>query len=241
VIRVDRLTKAFVGPDHVPVKAVDAVSFGASPGEIVGLLGPNGAGKTTTLRMLATLVSADAGTAEVCGHDIRTDPVGVRRSIGYLSASTGLYGRLTAREMLTYIARLQGVVDVRARVDALLERFDIARFANVPCDRLSTGMKQKVSIARALVHAPPVLVLDEPTAGLDVLVTEELMRFLIDAKAHGTCVIYSTHVLAEVERLCDRAVVIHRGRVLADGTLAAVRGGAPTFPEAFLALIRAAA
>lgn len=239
MIRVEGLTKAFVGPDRSPVAAVDDVSFAADPGQIVGLLGPNGAGKTTTLRMLATLLSPDRGTASVCGHDVRTDGVGVRRSIGYLSANTGLYGRLTAREMLVYIARLQGVRAVDARVDHLLERFDIGRFANVPCDRLSTGMKQKVSIARALVHDPPVLVLDEPTSGLDVLVTEELMQFLIEARAQGRCIVYSTHILAEVERLCDRTVIIHRGRVLADRTLDALRGEVG-LSEAFLSIIRAA-
>ncbi len=242
MIHVEGLGKSFIGPDGDPVAAVADVSFRAGKGEILALLGPNGAGKTTTMRMLATLVSPDTGTATVCGHDIRTDPVGVRRSIGYLSANTGLYGRLTAREMLTYIARLQGVHSVRERVSELLAQFDIERFAEVPCERLSTGMKQKVSIARALVHDPPVLVLDEPTAGLDVLVTEELMKFLEDARAHGRCIVYSTHILGEVERLCDRAVIIHRGRVVADGTLPEMESlaGAPDFPGAFLALIRAA-
>ncbi|MDP2306022.1 MAG: ABC transporter ATP-binding protein [Pseudomonadota bacterium] len=242
MISVQGLGKSFPGPDGTAVAAVNDVSFAAARGEIVALLGPNGAGKTTTMRMLATLVSPDTGTATVCGHDIRQDPVGVRRSIGYLSANTGLYGRLTAREMLTYIGRLQGVVDVRARVNALLEQFDIGRFAEVPCERLSTGMKQKVNIARALVHDPPVLVLDEPTAGLDVLVTEELMRFLTDARDHGRCVVYSTHILSEVERLCNRAVIIHRGRVLANGTLPEVEAsaGVASFPDAFLTLIRAA-
>ncbi|MES2642799.1 MAG: ABC transporter ATP-binding protein [Myxococcota bacterium] len=242
MIAVQGLGKSFPGPDGLPVAAVTDVSFRAGRGEIVALLGPNGAGKTTTMRMLATLVSPDTGTATVCGHDIRTDPVGVRRSIGYLSANTGLYGRLTAREMLTYIGRLQGVVDIKTRVAALLEQFDIERFAEVPCERLSTGMKQKVNIARALVHDPPVLVLDEPTSGLDVLVSEELMRFLTDARDHGRCVVYSTHILGEVERLCNRAVIIHRGRVLADGTLPEVEAsaGVATFPDAFLTLIRAA-
>ncbi len=248
MIQVHQLRKAFPGPDGRPQFAVDGVSFRAEPGQIVGLLGPNGAGKTTTLRMIATLVAPDSGTASVCGHSVgggarASEAADIRRSIGYLSANTGLYGRLTAREMLVYVARLQGVRAVDARVNALLEQFDIARFAAVPCERLSTGMKQKVNIARALVHDPRVLVLDEPTAGLDVLVTEELMQFLLAARAEGRCVLYSTHILAEVERLCDRAVIVHRGRVLADGTLAQVReqAGAATFPDAFLALIRGAA
>jgi sodium transport system ATP-binding protein len=242
MIQVSGLGKSFIGPDGRPVAAVSDVTFAARPGEILALLGPNGAGKTTTMRMLATLVAPERGTATICGHDIRTDPVGVRRSIGYLSANTGLYGRLTAREMLIYIGRLQGVKDVKTRAAQLLEQFDIARFAEVPCERLSTGMKQKVNIARTLIHDPPVLILDEPTSGLDVLVTEELMRFLEEARDQGRCVVYSTHILGEVERLCDRAVIIHRGRVLADGTLADVQAqtGAGSFPEAFLAHVRAA-
>ena len=199
------------------------VEYPVARGEILGLLGPNGAGKTTTLRMLATLLRPDRGRGQVAGHDLLNAPERVRASIGYLSASTGLYGRLTAREMLRYLAELQGVADPSRRVEELLDAFDARRFADVPCDRLSTGMKQKINIARAIVHDPPVLVFDEPTAGLDVLVTLELLNWLTEARGRGRTVVYSTHIMGEAERICDRLVVIHRGRVAADGDLATLR------------------
>lgn len=234
------LTKRFVAPDGSEQRAADAVSFTAQRGEIVGLLGPNGAGKTTTMRMLATLLSPDAGTARVAGHDVREAPADVRRSIGYLSGSTGLYGRLTPREVLTYIAQLQAVPNAAVRADQLIERFDIGKFAHQPCDKLSTGMKQKVSIARAVVHDPPVLIFDEPTSGLDVLVAQELFSFLEDARAAGKCVLYSTHIMGEAERLCDRVVVIQSGRVHATGTVAELTEltGTRWLEDAFLALVR---
>ena len=240
MIRAEALQKRFVDPEGRPVAAVDGVSLEAHPGEIVGLLGPNGAGKSTTMRMLATLLTPDGGTASVAGHDVLAAPAEVRRSIGYLSTSTGLFGRLTPREVLTYVARLQGCIDAEARAEALLDRFDIRRFATVQCDRLSTGMKQKVSIARAVVHDPPVLIFDEPTAGLDVLVAQELFEFLEDARRQGRCVLYSTHIMGEAERLCDRLVVIHAGRVLARGTLAELRAqtGRERLEEVFVTLVR---
>lgn len=240
MIAVNGLRKTFADPQAGRIVAVDGVSFEAKDGEVVGLLGANGAGKTTTMRMLATLISPDSGSATVAGHDIVADPVSVRRSIGYLSASTGLYGRLTPREVLIYIAKLQGVEGAAKRADELIARFDITRFAHVPCDRLSTGMKQKVSIARAVVHDPPVLIFDEPTSGLDVLVAEELFAFLETAKSQGKCVLYSTHIMGEAERLCDRLVVIHRGAVVATGTLAELRArtGKTYLSDVFLALVR---
>ncbi len=216
MIEVDSLVKAFGGDP--PKLAVDSLSFRAEPGQVYGLLGPNGAGKTTTLRMLATLLTPDSGTARVAGHDIRSSPEAVRASIGYLSGNTGLYGRLTAREMILYFARLQGVPEPERRTDRLLYRFGIDDYRNQRCDALSTGMGQKVSIARAIVHDPPVLILDEPTAGLDVLVSQTLLEFVEEAKDHGTCLIYSTHIMSEAERLCDRVGILHEGRLLAEGT-----------------------
>ena len=234
------LTKRFVAPDGGVQLAANAVSFDAKPGEIVGLLGPNGAGKTTTMRMLATLLSPDEGTARVAGHDVRLEATLVRRSIGYLSSSTGLYGRLTAREVLVYIARLQGVANAVERAEQLIVRFDIGKFANQPCDKLSTGMKQKVSIARAVVHDPPVLIFDEPTSGLDVLVAQDLFNFLEAARDDGKCVLYSTHIMGEAERLCDRVVIIQGGRVHATGTVAELKESTGTrwLEDAFLALVR---
>jgi sodium transport system ATP-binding protein len=243
MIRTEGLGKRFVDAEGRPVRAVGDVNFSVGAGEIVGLLGPNGAGKTTTMRMLATLIRPDEGTATVAGHDVRLAPAEVRRSIGYLSANTGLFGRLTPREVLVYVAALQGCADGPDRAEALLDRFDIRRFAATPCDRLSTGMKQKVSIARAVVHDPPVLIFDEPTSGLDVLVAQELFQFLEAARERGRCILYSTHTMGEAERLCDRLVVIHQGRVLASGTLAELRGstGRDRLEDVFLALLARAA
>jgi len=241
MIEVEELRRSFLDPEGGKVAAVDGVGFRVERGEIVGLLGPNGAGKTTTLRILATLIAADSGTARVGGWDVRTHPTEVRGSIGYLSTTTGLYGRLTPREALAYVGELQGVPDPWRRADALVERFDIGRYAHVPCDRLSTGMKQKVSIARAVVHDPPILIFDEPTSGLDVLVAQELLAFLEDARARGRCIVYSTHIMGEAERLCDRLVVIHRGRVLAEGTVEALRErtGKHYLEDVFVALVSA--
>jgi sodium transport system ATP-binding protein len=239
-IVVEGLGKSFAAPSGERVRAVDDVSFSVRPGEVLGLLGPNGAGKTTTLRILATLLAPERGRAEVGGCDVARDPAGVRRRIGYLSASTGLWGRLTPREALRYVAGLQGVPDGKARSEALIERFDIGRFADVPCERLSTGMKQKVGVARALVHDPPVLIFDEPTAGLDVIVADELLTFLEGAREQGRCVLYSTHHMGEAERLCDRLAVIHQGRLHAVGTKDELRAktGRERLEEVFLALVR---
>lgn len=222
MIRARDLVKRFAADSEV-ITAVDHVSFDAVAGEVFGLLGPNGAGKTTTLRMLATLLTPDEGSAEIAGHDVQTEPDAVRRSIGYLSTSTGLYGRLTARELLTYFAQLQGIASPAERVDQLMEQFEITDYANKRCDSLSTGMKQKVSIARALVHDPPVLILDEPTAGLDVIVSQTFLQFIESARDDGKCVLFSTHVMSEAERLCDRIGIIHSGRLLDIGTLDELR------------------
>lgn len=233
------LHKRFFAPE--PVDAVQGVSFDARAGEVVGLLGPNGAGKTTTLRMLVTLLSPDRGTVRVAGVDAAVDPGLVRSRIGYLSASTGLYGRLSAREMILHFARLQGVADPKGRTEALIARFGISEFADQRCDRLSTGQKQKTSIARAIVHDPPVLVLDEPTLGLDVLVAQTLLAFVEEARDQGRCVVYSTHIMSEAERLCDRVAVIHGGRVLAFDTVDALRErtGKRYLEDVFVSLVSA--
>jgi sodium transport system ATP-binding protein len=235
------LTKVFHDAGRGAVVAAEDVSFSCRPGEVFGLLGPNGAGKSTTLRMLSTVLKPSSGTAVVAGHDVIEEPLEVRRSIGFLSSSTGLYGRLTARETLEYFGRLHGMdkTSLAARVDALLELFGLTEAQHSRCERLSAGMKQKVSIARAVVHDPPVLILDEPTIGLDVLVASTMLRFIEDCRRAGKCILFSTHVMSEVERLCDRAGVIHRGRLLALGTLAELREltGASYAEEVFLRLI----
>ena len=219
--------------------AVDGVSFVAQPGQVLGLLGPNGAGKTTTLRILVTLLRPDAGRARLAGYDVVDEPEQVRAHVGYLSANTGLYARLTAEEMLLHFARLQGLSSPRPRVDELIARFDLGGFARVRCERLSTGQRQRVSIARALVHDPPVLILDEPTAGLDILAAAALLDFIREARGQGRTVLFSTHVLREAERLCDRIAVLHQGRVLANGTLAELRAstGEVELDDVFLKLV----
>jgi sodium transport system ATP-binding protein len=224
VIEAENLGKHFRGPRRSLVRAVDGVSFRCEPGQVYGLLGANGAGKTTTLRMLATLLEPTTGTARVAGHDIRRDSQPVRSSIGYLSAATSLYGRLTAREMTEYFGRLHGLAGpaLRRRVDDVFERLEID-FGERRCDTLSTGMKQKVSIARTLVHDPPVMIFDEPTLGLDVMTARTIVAFIRECRAQGKTVLFSTHVMSEAEKLCDTIGIIHHGRLLAEGPLAALR------------------
>lgn len=241
LVRVEGLGKTFHDRARGPVAAVRDLSFEAGAGEIFGLLGPNGAGKTTTLRVLATILSPTAGRASVAGHDVVLDPSGVRASIGYLSGDTGLYGRLTPREVLRYFARLNHYPAERlpARIEELVERFGMAEFADVRCDRLSTGMRQKVSIARAVVHDPPVLILDEPTAGLDIIVAESLLRFIDEIRSQGKCILFSTHVMREAERLCDRIGILHEGRLLASGSFEelAAMSGKRYLDEVFIHLV----
>ncbi len=225
-IRVEGLVKVF--PDHrggEGVRAVDGVSFECRAGEVFGLLGLNGAGKTTTLRMLSTVLTPTAGTAWVAGHDIREDPRAVRHALGFLSGTTGLYHRLTAEETLRFFAEFHGLkgAALDERVERVLTTFGIDGYRNQRCEKLSTGMKQKVSIGRAVVHDPPVLVFDEPTAGLDVLAAAATLEFVEECRRNGKCVLFSTHIMSEVERLCDRIAIIHAGTLRALGTLAELR------------------
>lgn len=240
-VEAKSLTKIFHDPRRGEVRAARDVCFSCRRGEIFGLLGPNGAGKTTTLRMLSTVLRPSAGTAVVAGHDVNQHPVEVRRSIGFLSGSTGLYGRLTARETLEYFGRLHGLERrfLRKRVDDLIELFDIGEFQAVRCERLSTGTRQKVSIARTIVHDPPVLILDEPTLGLDILVAGTMLSFIQDCRDQQKCVIFSTHIMSEVEKLCDRVGIIHQGQLRAVGTLDEFRGmtGERYLEDIFLRLI----
>ncbi len=235
------LTKIFHDPHSGGIVAASDISFECYPGEIFGLLGCNGAGKSTTLRMLSTILRPTRGVARVAGHDVVKDSLGVRRSIGYLSASTGLYGRLTPRETLEYFGGLHGIdkVKLRGRIDELLCLLGIEEFAGVRCEKLSTGMKQKVSIARAIVHDPPVLILDEPTLGLDVLVSSVMIRFVAECRERGKCIVFSTHILSEVEKLCDRVAVIHRGTLRASGTLKELRErtGKTFMDDVFMSLV----
>jgi sodium transport system ATP-binding protein len=207
------------------VLAVDGVSFKCVPGQIFGLLGANGAGKTTTLRMLATLLQPTSGTAVVGGADVVADPSGVRRQIGFLSTATALYGRLTAEEMVLYFGRLQGMEErhLRERVETLFRELGVDEFRKRRCDHCSTGMKQKISIARALVHDPAVMIFDEPTLGLDVMAARQVVTFIRTCREQGKTVVFSTHVMSEVEKLCDRVAIIHAGRIRAEGSVPELR------------------
>jgi sodium transport system ATP-binding protein len=238
------LRKVFVDPKRGRVEALCGLDLDCRRGEIYGMLGPNGAGKTTTLRVLATLLAPTSGTARIDGVDVAADPLEVRRRIGFLSGTTGLYPRLTPRETLSYFGRLHGIEagELSRRIDALLARFDMREYADARCESLSTGQRQKVSIARAVLHDPPVLILDEPTTGLDVLASSAMIEFIESRRAAGTCVLFSTHVLSEAERLCDRIGVIFRGRLLAAGTLHELSelAGKRWLADIFLELVRRA-
>ena len=219
------LSKTFRDKKRGLIKAVENVSFRVAPGQIYGLLGANGAGKTTTLRLLATLLRPSSGTAVIAGFDVVRDATKVRANVGFLAASTALYGRLTAREMITYFGRLNGLADpeIKARMKRLADELDMHDFLDRRCDKFSTGMKQKTSIARTLIHDPAVMIFDEPTLGLDVMTARAIVRFVRECRARGKTVIYSTHVMSEVEKLCDTIGIIHHGKLLAEGTLDGLR------------------
>ncbi|HEX9476486.1 MAG TPA: ATP-binding cassette domain-containing protein [Candidatus Dormibacteraeota bacterium] len=235
-VSVERLEKT-LGKNRV----LRGISFQAQPGEIFGLLGPNGAGKTTTLRIICTLLSPDSGTVEVLGFDTRKAPEDVRRQVGVVTADIGVYPRLSARENIAYFAQLSGVQDgdLKRRVDAVIERLDIGSFADQRAESLSSGQKQKIAIARAIVHDPQVLMFDEPTSNLDVLASREVREFMVESKGRGKCVIFSTHVMHDAERLCDRITILHKGQVVASGATAEVRGDKRELEDAFLELVGA--
>jgi sodium transport system ATP-binding protein len=245
MIEARHLSKIFRDRKRGEVRAVDDVSFRVSPGQVYGLLGANGAGKTTTLRLLATLLQPTGGTAVVAGHDICIDPTGVRAHVGFLASSTALYARLTAREMIAYFGRLHGLTEelIAARIIQLAAALDLHEFLDRRCEKLSTGMKQKTSIARTLVHDPPVMIFDEPTLGLDVMAARAVIHFVRECRQRGKTVIYSTHVMSEVEKLCDVVGVIHQGRLLAEGSLPALqaRTGERDMEEIFVRLVTAEA
>lgn len=235
MIVADGLVKHFRAADGTTVKAVDGISFSVAPGEMVGLLGANGVGKTTTMRLLATLLSPTAGTASIGGCDVRTDPLGVRRRMGYLSAATGVPDRLTPEEVLRSFGRLHGLEDdiVAARIAELIAVLGLSRCGQRPCGRLSTGQRQRVSLGRALVHDPPALVLDEPTSGLDVLGARDLLDLLERLRSEGRAVLISTHRLHEIERRCDRFLIIDAGRIVGQGTRQELAGGPGGLEAAF--------
>lgn len=224
-IAVEDLVKVFEDEGRGQVTAVSKVSFACRPGEIFGLLGTNGAGKTTTLRMLSTLLRPTSGSARIDGHSVTETPDKARRALGYLSTTTALYPRLSCRETLDFFARINGYPEsgIAARVEHLVERFGLTDYADARIERLSTGMKQKVAIARTVAHDPSVVILDEPTNGLDILNVLDFHRLMRELQQAGKTVLFSTHTMSEAEKLCDRIAVIHRGAILACGTLDELR------------------
>lgn len=236
MIECEGLTKAYGD-----FTAVRDLTFRVAPGEVYALLGANGAGKTTALRCLATLLSPTAGTARIAGHDVRSSPLEARAAFGFLSASMGLYQRLTARELLEYFGRLQGLegAALRKRVDDLTVLFEIEDFADRLCGTLSTGQKQRVSISRTVIHDPPALILDEPTLGLDILSGRTIYAFIHTARMRGRAVLFSTHQMDEVELLADRVGVLAGGRLVAEGTVVELveRTGQKSLARAFLHIL----
>ncbi|HZP81094.1 MAG TPA: ATP-binding cassette domain-containing protein [Chthonomonadaceae bacterium] len=241
MIEARHLSKQFFDRKRGVIHAVEDVSFTCHPGEIFGVLGPNGAGKTTLLRMLATILEPTSGTATVAGYDIREQPQQVREHIGYLSSSTALYERLTAREMVAYFGALYGLSpgQIAQRIEEIFTELDMHEFADSRCDKLSTGQKQRVSIARTIIHRPPVLFFDEPTNGLDIITSRTITRFIRRCRDEGRTVVFSTHIMSEVEALCERIAIIYRGRLVAIGTLQELRArtGKQAFEHVFLRLI----
>ena len=241
MIETRHLTKTFRDKKRGEIRAADDITFRVEPGQIYGLLGANGAGKTTTLRLLATLLQPTSGSATIAGYDVVRDAQKVRANVGFLAASTALYGRLTAREMIAYFGQLNGLsdADIRARTRRIADDLDMHEFLDRRCEKFSTGMKQKTSIARTLIHDPAVMIFDEPTLGLDVMTARAIVQFVRECRNRGKTVIYSTHVMSEVEKLCDTIGIIHGGKLLAEGTLAGLRAthGEQDMEEIFVKIV----
>jgi sodium transport system ATP-binding protein len=236
MIEVERLSKRFDG-----VTAVDELSFSVAAGEVFGLLGPNGAGKTTTLRILATLLQPDGGRASVAGHDVGRQAEAVRRSIGVVNGGMGLYDRLTGREILQYFGRIYDLPKphIARRIGELDALLGLGDALDKRAGTFSTGMKQKVVIARAVLHDPPVIFFDEVTSGLDVMARRAVLDVVRAYPSEARAVVYSTHVMSEVEELCDRAAVIYRGRLVAEGSVEALiaEGGESNLERSFFRLV----
>lgn len=242
-IHVEDLTKVFYLAGGKRIEAVRQATFSVKAGEVFGLLGPNGAGKTTLLRMLGAIITPTSGRCWVQGARADETPETVRRQIGFLSGSTRLYGRLTAREVLRYFGLLYGMTSeaIRARTHFLAESLTMSDMLDQRCQTLSSGQTQKVSIARVLLHDPQVLILDEPTLGLDIMTCRTILDFILDAKHRGRTVVFSTHYMTEAELLCDRIALMHRGRILTLGTKNELyeRTATTNLKDAFLALVAA--
>lgn len=222
MIRVSNLKKEFYDKKRGKIEAVNGVDFHCRRGQIFGLLGPNGAGKTTTLRILATMMKPTEGEVLVNGYHVVKEAHKVRQSIGFLSGETGLYDRFTPRETILFFGRINGLSEklISTRMGDIFKILDMGSFKDVRVDKLSTGMKQKLSIARAIIHDPPVLIFDEPTVGLDVITARVVVNYIKEFRKQGKCIIFSTHQMQEAEKLCDEIAIIHKGKILSEGTLA---------------------
>lgn len=225
MIDVQELTKKFPLSGGRDLTAVAAVSFSVAAGEVYGLLGPNGAGKTTTLRMLLGLLRPTSGYAAIGGFRSVDFPDEVKRRVGLVAANAGLYQFLTPRELLLFFADLYGmpVADAKDELSRLVKLLGLTEFLDQSCSTLSTGQRQRVNLARALIHRPPVMLLDEPTLGLDVLGTQVITEFIAHVRTEGKAIILCTHHLDEAERICTRFGLMHHGRIVAEGTLAELR------------------
>jgi sodium transport system ATP-binding protein len=241
MIHVENLTKSFRDLRRGQVLAVDDISFDAMPGEVFGLLGPNGAGKTTTMRILCTVLKPTSGIATLAGFNVAEQPSMVRQNIGFLSASTAIYDRMTAWEMVEYFGKLYGMTrdHLRERMETIFATLQMNDFRDVLGAKMSTGMRQKVSIARAIVHDPPVMIFDEPTLGLDVLVARAVLKNIERLRDEGKCILYSTHIMREVEKLCNRVAIVSKGKIQAAGTLDELRDkyGQRDLEELFFQLV----
>lgn len=240
MIEINKVAKSFASKKGT-IEAVKSVSLMARDGQITGLLGPNGAGKTTTMRLLYGLLSPSRGSVRVDGIDIQEDKIGVRRRLGVLPDTRGLYPRLTARENVTYFAELNGLTpnDYEPELDRLIQNLEMSDFIDRRCEGFSQGQRTKTAIARSVIHRPQNIVLDEPTNGLDVMTTRGLRRFLLNCKAEGRCVVLSTHIMQEVAALCDHVVVIAKGEVMAQGSPESLKEQAQrdSLEDAFVHLI----
>lgn len=239
MLDVSGLRKSFHDRSRGTFHAVDGVGFTVAPGEVYGLLGPNGAGKTTTLRIIATLTEADEGSVHVAGVDRMADPLRTRQRLAYVAAESGLPEKLTAREVVRLFASVQGAPNGKKRADELLEKLGASSFADSPCGELSTGMKRRVVLARALVHDPGVLLLDEPTDGLDVPGRRDVLALIREQAAAGRAVILSSHIMGEVQRVVDRVGMMAKGRMVAEGTIEHIHEVSQTnnLDDAFMALV----
>lgn len=251
MIEVKNISKTFelskkqrkeLNTSETQFQALKDVSFSCQPGQVFSLLGPNGAGKTTTLRTIGGIIKPSSGSVLINGIDMAQNPNEARKQIGFLTGSTGLYGRLTPNEMIHYFGGLYGVdkATIEQRKNKLYDMLDMHHFASKQIGKLSTGMKQKVSICRTMIHDPAVLVFDEPTSGLDVISAEAIINLIRDCKQNNKTVIFSSHIMSEVELLCDELAIIHKGKIIEQGSFEQFKNQEPnkSLTERFIEIIK---